>query len=306
MSERTIDAEWDVIIVGGGPAGMSAALVLGRARKRVLVIDTQRPRHAVADGVHNLLTREGISPAELRKIGRAEISAFPTTRFLDDCVAEVDRTDPHTLHIQTTSGQRYSAPTLLLAVGVEDVHPDLPGYAAMWGASVHVCPYCHGWESRDKAIGVISHDPKMLHKALLLRGWSDDITLFTDGTQLDDEELARVARAGIALELGRVVALEGDGPKLHGLRLEDGRVIGREVLFVHPSQRPIPLVRALGLTMQDDAFILTDPTTRVTSDPRIWAAGDCTTPMQAVVAAMATGMEAAAHINATLTIGSLG
>lgn len=297
--------DWDVVIVGGGPAGMSAALVLGRARKRVLMVDAARPRHAVADGVHNLLGREGVAPAELRRIGRAEIAALPTTREVHDAVARVDRDRPDALVVHTAGGARHTARALVLAVGVEDVHPELPGFAAKWGGSIHLCPYCHGYEARDQPIGVLGGAPAQLHKALLLRGWSDDVILFTDGGALTEEQRAQARAGGLTVREERVVALEGEGRELHALRLADGQRVARSTLFVDLEQRPLPLVRDLELALDDGVYLAVDPMTRATSDPRIYAAGDCTTRMQAVVMAMGAGLHAAGSVNAALTLPAL-
>jgi thioredoxin reductase len=304
--------EVDVVMIGGGPAGMSAALVLGRARKRALIIDAQRPRHAVAEGVHGFLTREGISPSELRRIGRAQLAPFAHVACIDDEVESVQVIEPVALDtrgglsMRTRSGTHVTARALLLAVGVIDDHPPIPGYDALWGRSIHVCPFCHGWESRDQALGVLNHAEAAVHQALLLRTWARDLIVFTNGQPLSDDAAAQLTAAAIPIERAPITALEADGPQLTHVILCDGRRIPRQGLFAMPHQRPVPLVEALGLRlsrphpMLTSEYIAVDPM-QATSQPLIWAAGDCTTPFQSVLEAAANGARAAAAITAYLS-----
>lgn len=292
---------WDAVIIGGGPAGMSGALILGRSRKRVLVLDQEEPRHAVALGVHNFLTREGISPSELRRIGGEQIAQFPTVTFQHAQVIQIDRQGEGPLTLLTDQGESIVTRSLLLATGVRDLHPDIAGFQDHWGQDINVCPYCHGWEARDQPIAVVVSGEHAAIKALLLRGWSDDVMLFTQGGALNDAHAAALRDAKIPIEAGFIVGFEGAPGRLTGLRLGDGRFVERSSVFIELAQEPLPVVAALNLPMLDGAFIAIDGTQR-TEDPRIWAAGDCTTRMQTVAGAVAAGTVAGAVINHSLTV----
>ncbi len=292
----------DLLIIGGGPAGLSAALYAGRARRRVVVVDAGRPRHAVADGVHNLIGLEGIAPAALRQRAWADLAPFDVARR-DGRVGALDFQDG-LWHAVLDDGARLVARAVLLAVGVIDELPDWPGLAATWGRSVHVCPFCHGWELRDRPLAVYGHGDHTRPFATMLRSWSDDIVVLTGDTPLPDEDAAALEALGIVLRPGRPAALHHTGPALTGLTLDDGSTLARTGMFLAVHQRQTPLVAGLGLETEDaplvaGGLVKTDGMGR-TSLPMLWAAGDLCTRMQQVSQAIAAGGAAGAMIHATL------
>ncbi|WP_100811128.1 MULTISPECIES: bifunctional NAD(P)/FAD-dependent oxidoreductase/class I SAM-dependent methyltransferase [unclassified Microbacterium] len=232
---------WDTIIIGGGVAGLSAALMLGRARRRVLVIDAGQPRNRFASHMHAVLGHEGIDPAELLRIGRADASAIGV-EFMDASVTRVDDSgepDPGDLTVTTDDGTSYAARTLIVATGITDRLPDIPGLAERWGTSVLHCPYCHGWEVRDRRLGVLATSPMALHQVQLLRQWSNDVVLFAGLVPtLDAPTRTRLGARGIRIVDQAVVEVLGSGNTLTGVRLEDGTVVEIDAIFTGGAPEP--------------------------------------------------------------------
>ena len=212
------DMTFDVVVIGGGAAGLSGAMALGRSRRSVLVIDAGEPRNAPADHAHNYLGREGVPPLELLEIGRAEVAAYGV-EVLDDRVVGLSG-EAGSFLVTTEGGRRVGARRILVAGGVTDELPDLPGLAERWGRDVLHCPYCHGWEVRDQRIAILGTTPMAGHQGLLFRQLSDDVTLVVlDGVELPVEELEKMAAIGVRIVHGtprEVVATDGDA--LVGLR----------------------------------------------------------------------------------------
>src|SRR5688572_28979626 len=290
------DGLFDVLIAGGGPAGLQAALTLGRARKRVLVADGGPRRNATAGHMNNFVSRDGIAPADFRREARTQIAKYPNVSLRDE-------------QIDTITGLRgdfragtVRARRVLLATGLIDQPPEFEGLVPFWGHSVFQCPYCHGWEARERRWGYYAPDATTAHVGpfvMQLRGWSTEVTLFTD--KLGDDMRSRLLAAKIQIESGAVTRLVGTGHRLEAVELVGGRSVACDVLLMHPPQKQVELVRALGVALDDEGFVKTDPMTRETSIPGIYAAGDLTTRAQAAVLAAAAGMQAAAAINAELT-----
>lgn len=315
---------YDVIIVGGGPAGLAAALILGRGRKRVLLCDAGPPRNAAAEHIHGFVTRDGTPPAEFRSIGREQLAPYPSVevRF-----ARVDRLegeqDHFTAHLGETPGAAHlgeiqgaarpgetqvTARRVLLATGMIDELPSLPGLRELWGRSVFQCPYCHAWEIQGKIFGAVvsSPAPPWLEFPLLLRGWTDHVVLFTDGKyELPAEPRGRLVEAGIHIEeqpLRSLIARAPDtGAGLEAILLADGSRVGCDALFVKPPQRQTALVASLGLDLDEHGFVRVNER-RQTSRGGILAAGDLTTPMQAALPSAASGAQAAYLLNHELTL----
>ncbi|MQA16922.1 MAG: FAD-binding protein [Pseudonocardiaceae bacterium] len=295
---------YDVVVVGGGAAGLNGALMLARARRSVVVIDAGAPRNAPAAGVHGLLARDGIRPAELLERGRAEVRGYGG-HVVSGEVGAVAREDDG-FAVALADGRTVRARRLLVATGLVDELPDVPGLRARWGRDVVHCPYCHGWEVRDQAIGVLASGPLAVHQALLFRQWSTDVTFFSHTMPPPtDEEAEQLAARGISVEDGEVASLEIAEDRLVGVRLSDGTVISREVLAVPPRMvARAGLLAALGLRPAKHPggvgeFIPSDTTGR-TDVPGVWVAGNVTDLSAQVGTAAAAGAAAAAQINAEL------
>lgn len=287
----------DVAIIGGGPAGLTAALYLGRGRRSAVVLDRGEPRHAVSAGVHNFLTRDGTPPAELRAIAWAQMAAYPTVTHRTTNVRGLVR-DGARWRVGTDDGDLF-AREVLLAVGVVDEHPDIPGYRERWGHAIHHCPFCHGWELRDRPLAALVFDEAAAHYAPLLTNWSSDVVVLTHGNVMSDETRAALTARGMPIYDAKVEALEGPGRELERIRLADGTTLARQGLFVKPKQHQCDLVRDLGLALDDNGYVKID-FFGATSVPGLWAAGDLTTGYQQVVEAAAQGARAGASLVRTL------
>ena len=293
--------ELDVVVIGGGAAGLSGALMLARARRSVVVVDAGTPRNAPAAGVHGLLGRDGTPPAELLDRGRAEVRSYGGEIVRGE-VETVER-DGDRFAVRVAGGGTLRARRLLVTTGLVDELPDVPGLRERWGRDVVHCPYCHGWEVRDRAIGVLATGPMSVHQALLFRQWSADVTLFMHRAPAPDPEQAeRLAARGIAVVTGEVAALEVAGDRLTGVRLADGTVIAREVVAVAPRMvARAGLLESLGLRAVEHPsgageHVPADPTGR-TEVAGVWVAGNVTDLTAQVGAAAAAGAFAAAQIN---------
>ena len=290
------DGLFDVLIVGGGPAGLQAALTLGRACKRVLVADSGPRRNAPAVHMHNFVSRDGMAPADFRREARLQLAKYPNVSFRDEPI------DTITGLRGDFRGGTVRARRVLLATGLIDQPPEFEGLVPLWGHSVFQCPYCHGWEARERRWGYYAPDATAAHAGpfvMQLRGWAIEVTLFTD--KLGDDMRSRLLAAKIQIESAAVTRLVGSGHHLEAVELAGGRRVPCEALLLHPPQHQVELVRALGVALDDDGFVKIDPMTRETSIPGIYAAGDLATRGQAAILAAAAGMQAAAAINAEVT-----
>ncbi|MBD7993964.1 NAD(P)/FAD-dependent oxidoreductase [Arthrobacter sp. Sa2CUA1] len=299
---------YDVVVVGGGAAGLSGALALSRARRSVLVVDGGDPRNAPAGHVHNYLGREGTPPAELYAIGRSEIESYGAA-VAEGFVAGIAREDGGLFAVELTGGRLVRARRILAATGVTDVLPEVPGLREYWGTGVLHCPYCHGWEVRDQAIGVLSTElPTAVHQALMWRQWSADVVLFLNGTgEPDAGQAEQLAARGIRVVPGEVAGIEGTD-RLTGVRLVDGSVEARDavVVFTRLSARAdylaglgvVPTEQFAGETSIGTA--LTVNPMGATDVPGIYAAGNLAAPMAQVIGAAAAGLMAGAAINGDL------
>ncbi|WBB95716.1 NAD(P)/FAD-dependent oxidoreductase [Solwaraspora sp. WMMD937] len=293
-----------VAVIGGGAAGLSAALTLARARRAVIVIDAGEPRNTPSAGVHGYLSRDGISPAGLVAAGRQEVERYGGV-VLPGRAEAVERVDSG-FEISLADGRTVAARRLLFATGVVDELPDIPGLRDRWGRDVLHCPYCHGWEVRDQPVGVLATGEMALHQVQLFRQWTSDLVLFTHtGVDLTDEQAEQLAARGVRVVPGEVVGLEAADDRLTGVRLADGTMVPRAAVTVASRLRVddrlltklgVPLTRhPSGMAEQVEA----DPTGR-TPVPGVWAAGNLTNPFGQVMAAAAAGAMAAAAVNGDL------
>lgn len=301
-------ALYDVVIVGGGPAGLSAALILGRARKRVLLLDAGTPRNARAHEVHGFVTRDGTPPAEFRRIAHEQLATYPSVTRVNQRVERITG-ELDAFELQLQEGMSVRSRRVILALGMVDMLPDLPGYRELWGRSLFQCPYCHAWEEQDKAFGFIAPGPEKLEFAAFLLGWTSDVVAFTDGCfEVPAAMREQLETVGVRIEerpIRRLVSTaveDAHGGRLEAVELADGTRIAREILFVRPPQRQTTLVEAMGLTLDPNGFVQVDAR-QETSSPGIFAIGDMTTMMQSAMAAAAAGYQAAAMLNHDLTLG---
>jgi thioredoxin reductase len=291
---------YDVIIVGGGPAGLSAALMLGRSRRRVLVCDTGRPRNAASRAMHGFLSRDGMAPQEFLAIARDQLSQYDTVEVRRAEVVEAACRPDARFHVALADGSRFTARKLLIATGVVDNLPQIPGFAELYGRSVFHCPYCDGWEVRDRPLAVYGRGARGLGLSLELTGWSRDLVLCTDGpAEIDAEGLARLARNGIRLREERVVRLDGR-ETLERVVFESGEPLARHALFFTAGQtQQSTLAVNLGCEFNEKGTVRTGKY-ESTHLPGLYVAGDASRAVQWVVVAAAEGAEAAFAINTDL------
>jgi len=291
---------YDVIIVGAGPAGLSAALMLGRSRRRVLVCDTGRPRNAVSRAMHGYLTRDGIPPLEFLTIAREQLRQYDTVETRDvEVVAASCRSDAR-FHVVLADGTDHATRKLLIATGVADNVPEIPGFRELYGRSVFHCPYCDGWEVRDQPLAIYGRGARGLGLSLELTGWSRDLVLCTDGpSEIDADDLARLARNNIRVREERVVGLEGDDSRA-GVMFASGDPLPRRAVFFTTGQtQQSQLALALGCEFNDKGTVRTGKY-ESTHLPGLFVAGDASRAVQWVVVAAAEGAEAAFAINTDL------
>jgi thioredoxin reductase len=296
---------FDVVVVGGGVAGLSAALGLARARRSVLVVDAGHPRNAPAAHAHGYLTRDGVSPFELLAAGRLEVKGYGGD-IIDGTVTSIKRL-PDGFRVETSDGLGWNARRVLVTTGLVDELPDIPGLRPRWGRDVVHCPYCFGWELRDEALGVLANGSQAAVQALMWRQWSPDVTLFLHTVvHPTDEEMEQLAARGIRVVEGQVTAVEVTDDRLSGVRLQSGHVIHRSALVVGPRlEARHVLLDDLGVTVAEHPLgigsqVQADATGR-TAAPGIWVAGNVADVTAGVMQSASSGVIAAAAINADLT-----
>ena len=296
MTDRT----YDVVVIGGGAAGLSGALALARARRRVLVVDAGTPRNAPADAVHNYTGLDGTPPAELLATGRAEVAGYGGEVVAGTVTGA--KPDGEGFRVSLAGGAEVHTRRLLVTTGLVDELPDIPGVAERWGRTVLHCPYCHGWEMRDQPVGVLATGRMAVHQGLLWTQWTADVTFFLHtGPGPGAEERAQLAARGVRFVEGEVVALEGAAD----VRLADGTVVARRALVVTPRfVARSEVLESLGLHPVEHELgvgtrIPADPT-GATAVPGVWVAGNVADPMAQVISSAAAGLMAGARINAEL------
>ncbi len=286
----------DVAIVGGGPAGMSAALVLGRARRRVVVIDAAAPRNAPAAHLQGFLSRDGTPPADLLAIARAEVRRYGV-EVVEDRVVEAAAG----FTLRLAGGRTVEARHVLLATGAADELPDVVGARERWGRDLLHCPYCHGWEVRDQPLGVLATGPGAVDHAHLLRQWTDDVVLFTHSQAITEHERSTLDARGVAVVDGPVERLVVRDDRRRAVALADGRAVPRAALFIRPALRAHPdgPAAALGCELAAGGLVRADAEGR-TSVPGVWAAGNAANPRAQVITAAGEGSAVAIAMNAEL------
>ncbi|MCK6587343.1 MAG: NAD(P)/FAD-dependent oxidoreductase [Polyangiaceae bacterium] len=290
----------DVIVIGGGPAGLSAALVLGRCRRRVLLCDSGRYRNAATRSMHGFLTRDGIHPAEMRQIAREQLKPYPV-EILDMAVTDA-RKDGDGFEVTLVSGERRRCRKLLLATGLIDELPELLGLNDFYGTSVFHCPYCDAWEVRDKPLGVLSQGAEGVKLATTVRMWSSDVVLFTNGpADLEKADTETLERLGISLCQERIERLEGAGGVLERVLLEGGRSVPRRALFLKTKQRQhADLAKKLRVPVSQENGIEKGGKYEETYVKGVFVAGDASKDLLMAIVAASEGAQAAFGINCEL------
>lgn len=293
---------YDAIVVGGNFAGLSAALILGRARRKVAVIDAGLPRNRFAAHAHGFLGLDGRAPQEIMALGREQVLAYPTVQCIDGEAMEAGGTTGD-FYVNVAGGATLRARRLLLASGVKDTLAPVPGLRERWGRTVVHCPYCHGYELADRPLGVLAAHPMAPLQAATLPDWGPT-TYFTQGEyEPDATQAALLAARGVRIERSPIVELLGDAPALDGVRLADGRVVDIRALYTAPrTQVASPLVRQLGCALDDGP---TGPYLRIDDQKRtsvagVYAAGDAASPMPNAILAAAAGNLAAVFLHKSL------
>ncbi|WP_051318133.1 NAD(P)/FAD-dependent oxidoreductase [Cohnella thermotolerans] len=292
----------DCAIIGGGPAGLSAALVLGRARRSTVLFDDGKPRNAVTRQSHGFLTRDGVTPAEFREAARRDIAKYDSVEFRSETVASVGK-ERGRFVVRTASGGAFEARKIILATGLKETLPDIGRIAEYYGTSLFSCPYCDGWEMRDRPLVVIANDAsKAAHMAQVLSNWSRDLLVCTNGSRLTAEQREALALHGIRYKETGIRSLEGEHGRLERVRFEDGASEERTGgIVVSEWRQAADFAMSLGCRMNETGGIAADEARR-TNVEGVFAAGDAAviSPAQLIVAA-ADGARAAIGVNSDLT-----
>jgi thioredoxin reductase len=294
------DSRFDVVVIGGGAAGLSAALVLARARRRVLVVDAGVPRNAPATHMHGFLSRDGLPPAELLAAGRREVKGYGGD-IVEGTVRELVPDGRSGFWALLAGGERISTRRLVVTTGLRDELPDIPGLRDRWARDVLHCPYCHGHEVRDRRLGVLGGTPDAVRYAQIVRQWTHDLIYFTPPGRITAAERTQLLARAIGLVEGTIDQLVIDeADQLCGVQMREGCVIPRDALFVPPRFVPNnTLLLGLGCAVDADGWVTVDPTGH-TSVPGVWAAGNVVDPRAQVITAAGAGSAAAIALNADL------
>ena len=286
----------DALIVGGGPAGLSAALVLGRCRRTVVVVDAGAPRNAPAGELHGFLTRDGVAPGELLSLGREELRRYPSVRYVSGTVVDADRTAAG-FTVRCADGTITTCRALLLATGVVDALPPIPGAAALYGKSVFHCPLCDGWEVRDRSLAVYGDSEDALGLAIGLKAWSADVVWCTHGTPVGEEQRRRSTGGGVVVREDPIAAFEPGPDDSVRIAFANGPPLDRRALFFKTGQRErSPLAARLGCRFTTAGTVSTDEH-EATGIPGLYVAGDASHGDQFAIVAAAEGAVAAAAMH---------
>ncbi|MEU4745144.1 NAD(P)/FAD-dependent oxidoreductase [Actinosynnema sp. NPDC023658] len=298
-TDLATDDDYDVVVIGAGAGGLNAALLLARARRRVAVVDNGQPRNAPAEHMHGFLSRDGMPPTAFLEVGREEVVGYGATMIgavVDDLVAD----DGGGFTAALDDGRVLRARSVVVATGLRDELPDVPGVRDRWGRDVVHCPYCHGYEFRDQALGVLGTSPGAVFHAQLLRQWSADITLFAHTLDLSAEDRATLEARGVEVVDGAIGEVVVQDDAVRGVELADGNLVERTGVFVVPRMVPRDaLLTKLGCTVGEDGWVSVDKAGR-TSVPGVYAVGNVVDPRAQVVTAAGMGSAAGFAINIDL------
>lgn len=294
----------DTIIIGGGFAGLSAATYLGRARRKVQVLDTGKPRNRFSSASHGFLGQDGRAPLDILSDARLQLKSYPTVSVRTTAAQSAQsKSDGFSVGLDT--GETLHTRTLILAFGLRDTLPDIPGLAARWGISVLHCPYCHGFGYSDRSLGVLYRNEMSVHQAQLITEWGPT-TLFLNGHELATEQSGLLIQRGVQIEPRPLAALEGEGTNLSNIRLQGGHAVEIEALYVVPqSAHASSLAALLGVKVEEammGPLIVTDET-KMTSQPGVYAAGDIARAPHSVSWAVSDGVTAGTAVHRALVFG---
>jgi len=297
----------DAIVIGGSYAGLSAAMQIARARRSVCVVDAGRPRNRFAAHSHGFFGQDGATPFDMIAQARAKLAAYSTVTFVDDEVVAARRDDDGLFSVDLATREKRRATKLVLATGGEDVLPDVLGLAERWGASVLHCPYCHGYEFGGRPLGVLNVAPLSIHQALMIPDWGPTTFFLNGGDPPDAEGLRKLAQRGVIVEPATVVAVEGSGPTMAGLRMADGRLVEIDALFLGTQLRITPLAAQLGCEFEDGPFgpFIRVDAAKMTTVLGVYAAGDNARAMHNATFASADGVLAGASLHQALMLDPL-
>ncbi|WP_315795576.1 NAD(P)/FAD-dependent oxidoreductase [Paenibacillus sp. BIC5C1] len=295
-----MDQKMDVLIIGGGPAGLNAALVLGRARKHVVVIDDERPRNWVTRETHGFLTRDGASPREFREVAKEQISAYPSVHFEGDTATSVTGTDGD-FQVTTAQGVVYRTKKILFAVGKKDLPLDISGLKEVYGKSAFVCPYCDGWELRDQRLVIIVNGAKAFHMAKTISGWTSQFTICTNGPdELTDEQRDELKQHGVPIWDSPIQSIESSDGMVQQVVLEDGTKISCTGIFFGPKLTAgSELPQTIGCEVTDAGTVVVDDFGKTTV-PGLFSAGDAASELYQAITAASLGALTAVTINSEL------
>lgn len=298
MNQQLLDAA----IIGGGPAGLSAALILGRARKQVAVIDEGRPRNAVTRETHGFLTRDGISPGEFRRIAKEQMSGYPSVNLMEDTVVSIAGADGH-FQLETAQGKIFASRKLLFAVGMKDRPLDIPGLAEVYGKSAFVCPYCDGWELRDEPLVIINKGAELMHFAPLISGWTKRFVVCTNGPdELTDAEREELRSHQVPVFVSPIRSIDSNNGMVRQVVLEDGTTLPCTGIFFKPELiTGSDLPRAIGCRVSETGTVMADDLGK-TNVPGVYSAGDAASQRYQAIAAASMGAFAAAALNNELNM----
>ncbi|WP_372867552.1 NAD(P)/FAD-dependent oxidoreductase [Planomicrobium okeanokoites] len=290
----------DCAVIGGGPAGLNASLVLGRSRRKTVLFDDNKPRNAVVSESHGFITRDGVDPQEFKRIGHEELAKYPDVEIQKQRVVRVYKEDG-LFHLEAENGERFEAKRILLAMGFKEILPDVKRVEEFYGKSLFSCPFCDGWEMRDKALVVISDNEAASHMVKVASNWTDDLIYCTNGRQLLSEEKSLLESRGIQVYEEKIRALNGDNGKLAEILFEDGRAISREGGFITPEwMLASDIAASLGCKLNDRGGVESDAMKR-TNIEGVYACGDVSLAgASQLIFAAAEGSMAAISINAAM------
>ncbi|KAF2516824.1 NAD(P)/FAD-dependent oxidoreductase [Flavobacterium salilacus subsp. salilacus] len=288
--------QYEVIIIGGSYAGLSAAMALGRASRKVLVIDSGKPCNRQTPHSHNFLTRDGETPAALASIAKEQVLNYPSVTFITDKATDAKKTDVG-FEIKTESEELFICEKLLLAAGIKDIMPDIDGFADCWGISVIHCPYCHGYEVKGQKTAIFANGDAAYHYSMLLQQWTKELTIFTNGkANFTEEQMTKFEKHNISVVENPIAKLEHKQGQLECIVLENGERYDFSVMYAKPEfKQHCDITEKMNL-LNDNGYVKVDEMQRTIAEG-IYAVGDCTTPMRAVAAAVASGTMAGAVIN---------